>query len=291
MARLTKQRIAAVQLEVLAWYAANKRDLPWRRTRNPYAILVSEIMLLQTQVSRVIPKYEAFLAEFPTLQALAAASPAAVIRSWKGLGYNRRALNLQRAARAVVDEYRGQFPPTPSALMKLPGIGRYTAGAVSTFAFGVITPAVDTNVKQFIDQMIPSRAVRTELDYYRLADQLIPADQPAVWLHAVMDFVALQPERFRRSRLSLTSRRDRVGRSPKARLATPKEEPFIGSNRYLRGRIIDCLRERPESADTLFARIGAPLEVSRERFDTVLGLLAHDGMIEHHRTRYQLPEG
>ena len=127
---------------LLAWFAAHGRDLPWRRTKEPYAILVSEVMLQQTQVERVIPRYLAWLVRWPTAQALAAASPADVIRAWQGLGYNRRALNLHRAARHVAE--RGW----PEDLTALPGVGRYTAEAVSSFALGQPVLPVDTNVRR-----------------------------------------------------------------------------------------------------------------------------------------------
>lgn len=137
-----------LQTALLTWFAENARDLPWRRTRDPYRVLVSEVMLQQTQVDRVIPKYEAFLAAFPTVEALAAAPTAEVIRLWAGLGYNRRAVNLQRAARAVVEERGGLFPHEVEELLRLPGIGPYTAGAVACFAFEQDVAFVDTNIRR-----------------------------------------------------------------------------------------------------------------------------------------------
>ncbi|MDX6544025.1 MAG: A/G-specific adenine glycosylase [Gaiellaceae bacterium] len=127
---------------LLAWFAENGRDLPWRRTKDPYAILVSEVMLQQTQVERVIPRYLAWLERWPTAEALAAASPADVIRAWQGLGYNRRALNLHRAACHVAEH------GWPDDLTVLPGVGRYTADAVSSFALGQPVLPVDTNVRR-----------------------------------------------------------------------------------------------------------------------------------------------
>jgi adenine-specific DNA glycosylase len=131
-----------VETLLLAWFAANGRDLPWRRTRDAYAILVSEVMLQQTQVERVIPRYLAWLERWPTAEALAGASPAQVIRAWQGLGYNRRGLNLHRAARIVAE--RGW----PDDLTELPGVGPYTAAAVACFAFGRDILPVDTNVRR-----------------------------------------------------------------------------------------------------------------------------------------------
>jgi A/G-specific adenine glycosylase len=126
----------------LAWYAANGRDLPWRHTNDPYAILVSEVMLQQTQVDRVVPRYERWLERWPTVEALAAATPADVIVEWQGLGYNRRAVSLHRAARVVAE--RGW----PDDLTELPGVGRYTAAAVGNFAFGHDVLPVDTNIRR-----------------------------------------------------------------------------------------------------------------------------------------------
>ncbi len=131
---------------LLAWYAEAGRDLPWRRTRDPYAILVSEVMLQQTQVSRVLPRWEEWLARWPTVEALAAAPLADVIRAWQGLGYNRRAVSLHRAARVVAE--RGW----PDDLTELPGVGRYTADAVGLFAFGRDVLPVDVNIRRVLDR-------------------------------------------------------------------------------------------------------------------------------------------
>jgi A/G-specific adenine glycosylase len=135
-----------VEAALLAWYAERGRDLPWRRTRDPYAILVSEVMLQQTQVSRIVPRWEAWLERWPTVAALAAASPADVIREWQGLGYNRRAVTLHRAARHVA------VHGWPEDLTELPGVGRYTADAVGAFAFGRDVLPVDTNVQRVLDR-------------------------------------------------------------------------------------------------------------------------------------------
>src|SRR5581483_4865161 len=143
----------AIQAALLEWFAAAGRDLPWRHTRDPYRIMVSEIMLQQTQVDRVIPKYHAFLAAFPTLEALAAAPTAEVIRAWSGLGYNRRAVNMQRTARAVLEEHGGQFPRDLPALLRLPGIGPYTAGAIACFAFEQDVGFMDTNIRRVVQRL------------------------------------------------------------------------------------------------------------------------------------------
>jgi A/G-specific adenine glycosylase len=151
---------------LLRWFRRHGRDLPWRRTRDPYHVLVSEIMLQQTQVSRVEGYYHRFLESYPTLEVLAGAEPAMVRESWAGLGYYRRASNLHRLAQAVVREHGGVIPADPTILVELPGIGRYTAGAVASFAYERATPAIDTNVarvirRAFHPRLAPSGAERT----------------------------------------------------------------------------------------------------------------------------------
>jgi A/G-specific adenine glycosylase len=143
---LGPSRVACVESLLLTWFSQNGRDLPWRHTRDPYAILVSEVMLQQTQVARVVPRYLAFLERWPTAESLAAATPADVIREWQGLGYNRRALSLHRAARRIAAE------GWPDDLTELPGVGRYTADAVARFAFDRPVLPVDTNVRRVLER-------------------------------------------------------------------------------------------------------------------------------------------
>jgi A/G-specific adenine glycosylase len=135
---------------LLRWFRRHGRDLPWRRTRDPYHIVVSEFMLQQTQVCRVEAYYHRFLERYPTIRALACAPPAAVRESWEGLGYYRRAANLHRLAQAVVGEHGGVVPADPAALLRLPGVGRYTAGAIACFAYERVTATVDTNVARVL---------------------------------------------------------------------------------------------------------------------------------------------
>ncbi|HYX85282.1 MAG TPA: A/G-specific adenine glycosylase [Gaiellales bacterium] len=149
--------VEAMQDAVLAWYSQTKRDLPWRRTHDPYAILVSEVMLHQTQVTRVVPRYEAWLRRWPTIAALAAAPAADAIAEWSGLGYNRRAVLLHRCAREVVA--LGGFPRSLDELRRLPGIGPYTAAAIACFAFGAQVAAPDTNARRVLERAFPGRTV------------------------------------------------------------------------------------------------------------------------------------
>src|SRR6266480_3363032 len=151
--KLEYEQLTRIHSYLLQWYAVEHRDLPWRSTHDPYAILVSEMMLQQTQVQRVLPKYEQFLAEFPTLADLAAAPTADVISAWVPLGYNMRAVRLQSIARQVMNEFDGSIPDTIEELLILKGIGRYTAGAIACFGYGKQVATVDTNIRRVLHRI------------------------------------------------------------------------------------------------------------------------------------------
>jgi A/G-specific adenine glycosylase len=182
------------QRRLLAWYRANGRDLPWRRTRDPYRVLVSEIMLQQTQVDRVVPKYRQFLTRYPTLQRLAAASVDDVRRLWYPLGYNVRPVRLHRIACESIARYGGRLPDSADGLRQLPGVGRYTAAAVCTFAYGQDAAVLDTNVRRVLTRVFvgPRRArrLRGEKALWDLAGRLVPAGQGYDFNQALMDFGA-----------------------------------------------------------------------------------------------------
>lgn len=257
---------SSLQQQLLNWFAAHARDLPWRRTRDPYRVLVSEIMLQQTQVDRVIPKYAAFLEQFPTVQALAAASTADVIRAWQGLGYNRRAVNLQRAAQVLVaagyPDQPAAFPSTRAELRKLPGIGAYTAGAVACFAFEQDVAFLDTNIRRVVRRLCvgpeDQPPATTEGHLQEIAADLVPAGLGWDWNQAIMELGALIctaarpqcwrcPVREHCAAYTAWSAADSnllmvVAPAPKARRKAA-EAPFQSSNRYFRGRVIDALRQ------------------------------------------------
>ncbi|MBI3971048.1 MAG: A/G-specific adenine glycosylase [Chloroflexi bacterium] len=155
---LPPSKTSSVQQAIIAWYRREGRDLPWRHTRDPYAILVSEIMLQQTQVDRVLPKYLEFLERYPTLESLAAAPRAEVIRNWAPLGYNLRAVRLHEIARQAVERFGGTLPGTVEALLTLKGIGRYTAAAVACFAYGQAEAVLDTNVRRVLGRIFVHEA-------------------------------------------------------------------------------------------------------------------------------------
>ncbi len=185
-------RLARIRDGLLGWFKEHARDLPWRRTRDPYAILVSEVMLQQTQVDRVLPYYTRFLERFPTVEDLATAATSDVIRIWSGLGYNRRAVNLQRAARAVVDELGGSFPDDPAELKKLPGIGAYTAGAIAAFAHERDVAFLDTNMRRVISRVIFGTESARESEALEAANALVPPGHGWTWNQALIEFGALQ---------------------------------------------------------------------------------------------------
>lgn len=181
---------------LLAWYPRHHRDLPWRHTRDPYAIWLSEVILQQTRVAQGLPYYEAFLAAYPTVQALAAAPEQEVLRLWQGLGYYSRARNMHHTAQQVVQEHGGRFPSTYAGLLKLRGVGPYTAAAIASFAFDEAVAVLDGNVYRVLARIfglhadIAAPASRKE--FQALADQHIPASAPADFNQAIMEFGALQ---------------------------------------------------------------------------------------------------
>lgn len=183
------------QHRLLRWFRSHGRDLPWRKTRDPYRILVSEVMLQQTQVDRVLGFYDRFLKRYPTVETLASARPSQVREAWDGLGYYARAKNLHRTARQVTDRHGGQFPRTYQEAQNLPGVGRSTAGALLSFAFDIETPILDTNIKRLLSRVFvqhPSATPsQTERRLWRLSASLIPKGKAWIFNQALMDFGAL----------------------------------------------------------------------------------------------------
>jgi A/G-specific adenine glycosylase len=249
--------LTALQEAVLEWYRHGRRDLPWRRTRDPYAILVSEVMLQQTQVARVVPRYEAWLERWPDAAALAAATPAAVLSEWVGLGYNRRALRLREACGVVA---RHGWPADAAGLRALPGVGPYTAAAVASFAFGEQVPAVDTNVSR-----VAARLGTTPED-------LLPAGAAAEWNQAAMELGARVCGARRAACPACPAQAwcpsaGQVVVAPRAARGTRPR--FEETDRYARGRVIASLA----------AGEPVPAAVSGERLERALAGLERDGLI------------
>jgi A/G-specific adenine glycosylase len=300
---------------VLAWFAHHGRELDFRvdGRPDPWGILVSEVMAQQTQISRVEERWPGFMAAFPTAAAMAAASPADVIRAWRGMGYNRRALNLHRAAVAI-SAAGGRVPGDVDGLLGLPGIGPYTARAVAAIAFAIPVGAVDVNVRRVLGRILAGdRAAIGPAALQAAADALVDPDRPGTWTHALMDIGATvcrparpscgscpaqpwcrsagaTPARAEAASTRPTSTRATVahatGRRATATHATdrvpsrarPAAVPFEQTTRWLRGRLVDRLRDAaPGEALTVDGPLGAH---SAEAVARALAGLARDGMVE-----------
>jgi len=245
-----------LQSGLLSWGNDHLRDLPWRRTRDPWAVLVSEIMLQQTQVSRVIERHREFLAQFPTASSCAAGTTADAIALWSGLGFNRRAVNLWRAAEMIDRDWGGKVPNDLSALLSLPGIGPYTARAVLAFAFEHDAAVVDTNVGRLLARWSGTSLKPTQAQ--QLADDLVPAGDSWRWNQTLLDFAVAVCDK-RRPDCGNCPIFDACawqgdGPDPAAGSAgvSTAQSRFEGSRRQVRGRIVDALRTAPRSIDDLF---------------------------------------
>jgi A/G-specific adenine glycosylase len=186
-----KRTPSLISREILRWYARHKRDLPWRNTRNPYCIWISEVMLQQTQVDTVIPYYKRFLSRFPSVKALASAPVDDVLKCWENMGYYARARNLHTAAQQLMERFGGELPHTRDDLSRLPGIGSYTAGAILSIAFGQPVPAVDGNVRRVLSRLFaitePLDQSQTQCHLMNLAEQMISEKDPGTFNQALMD--------------------------------------------------------------------------------------------------------
>ena len=256
----------ALRDAVLGWYAATGRPLAFRATADPYAVLVSEAMAQQTQAARAAEAWERWMARWPTAPELAAAPVADVLRAWAGLGYNRRALALHRAAKAIVVAHGGAVPADVEALESLPGVGRYTARAIAAIAFGSAVGAVDTNVRRVLGRVaagdggpeaIPAAAMQ------RLADAVVPPGAAAAWTHALMDVGATlcRPRNPRCPacpaapwcRYAAGERTADAGAVRTQPRSGPAAVPFPATTRWLRGRIIERARGAEAGAWVTFA--------------------------------------
>lgn len=274
---------------LLGWYVRHGRTLPWRGISNPYRILISEIMLQQTQVQRVLEKYPAFLRRFPTLKALAAARQRDVVVAWRGMGYNNRAVRLRTLAQTVMQTHQGKFPRDINALMKLPGIGRYTANALLASAFNAQVPVVDVNVQRVLSRVFSKMNstvdVTDEKTVWSLAEMLLPKDNAYEWNQALMDLGAT----------TCTARKPRCGVCPISHLCSsrgliPSKKNTVAKqgasrngipNRIYRGQIIEELRKN-DGTRSVEAGILAKRLIGKERdvwFWSLLQGLQKDGII------------
>jgi A/G-specific adenine glycosylase len=285
---------------LLEWYACEGRaHLPWRTTRNPYYTLVSEFMLQQTQVDRVLPKFEAFVKRFPEIAALAAASSADVVREWKGLGYNSRAVRLQGVAREVRSRFGGVIPRSIEDLRSLPGIGPYTAAAIAAFAYDVDVTAMDTNLRRVIHRLAfgiehPALATAAQLDEKAL--ELLPKGSAHDWNSALMDLGAtlctsrapkclLCPLQSQCAAAPIDAAQLELRRRLYAKTPSPQNAiPFERTTRFVRGRIVDALRSLPAGKRISLLDLHGQLrdkmpDRSVEEVASVVAILERDGLV------------
>ena len=276
-----------IQKHLLRWYQKNARILHWRKTKNPYRILLSEVMLQQTQVSRVLLKYPEFLRQFPDFASLAHARTADVIRAWSGMGYNNRALRLQQIAKCVIDDYGGRLPQNIEKLQQLPGIGRYTAHAVACFAFGLQTATVDVNVQRVLSRLFPRRT--QSVDIWELAEWMLPKAKAYDWNQALMELGGIICTAANPHCLECPLKQY----CPSAFLTVNKRKPIkierktqtIIPNRIYRGRIIAALRtiahHRSIEANQLAKKVKPDYSIrQKEWLNKLLTGLLRDGLIQ-----------
>jgi A/G-specific adenine glycosylase len=264
---VSPEALAAFREAVWTHHARARRDMPWRETDDPYLVWVSEVMLQQTQVDRVRPKYEAFVEAFPDVETLAAASFEAVLGLWKGLGYNRRALALHRAARTIVDEHGGRMPRDTETLLALPGIGPATAAGIRCFAFGEPDVYLETNVRAlFLHAFFSERADVPDGEVREAVAAAVDPEHPREWYYALMD----------------------VGAALKRVVANPsrrsrhhaRQGAFEGSDRQIRGRVLEVLLgSGPMARSAVVGGLSDALGATQERVDAIVDGLIAEGLL------------
>ncbi len=264
---LSATQVRAFQKRVCDYYDTDGRDLPWRKRLTPYRVVVSEVMLQQTQVERVIEKYRQFLDAFPDFSALAAAPAAQLLAVWSGMGYNRRALALKSLAQQVIKEHGGRLPMESDKLLALPGIGKYTAGAVMAFAFNKPVVFMDTNIRRvFIHEFFHDEENIHDDNIFPLVMQTLDAQNPRRWYNALMDYgTMLKTAKVNPNRRSIHYAR---------------QSPFENSNRQVRGMIVKILVEQsPLSLFEISQKIGKDLERVKKNIEQLEreGFLAKKG--------------
>ena len=292
---MSSAALTAVRDAVLAWAETAGRDLPWRHTRDPWSVLVSELMLQQTQVARVAPRWAAFLERFPTPAACAAAPVGDVVRAWQGLGYNRRAVTLHQAAQAVVTRHDGSLPADLDALVALPGVGPYTARAVLTFAFEADVGLVETNSARVLARAVGGRPL-SRPEAQATADDLVPPGRSWEWNSAVTDLGATVCTKRAPDCAACPivawcawAQAGRPGDDPAEGTAGGgrRQSPFAGSDRQGRGRVLDALRRGPVPLDRVDGAAGWPGQHARAR--RVAAGLVGDGLAQQVGEALALP--
>jgi A/G-specific adenine glycosylase len=269
---LTPQATRIFQDLIYAHYYGNPRVLPWRKTRNTYRILVSEIMLQQTQVERVLGKYDQFIRTFPDFSSLAAASLSDILKVWQGLGYNRRAIALQKIARTVRDKNIGGFPGCREDLLKLPGIGKYTASAILTFTYNQPNVFIETNIRRvFIHLFFQDREDIADVEILPLVEKTLDAANPRDWYYALMDYGVMLKKTVE---------------NPNKKSAHYKRQaPFRGSNRQLRGTILKTLLREPGISKR---ELVVKLNLDPQKAEETLFLLLKEGFLKKKGQRFSI---
>lgn len=248
---------------IYQYYADHRREMPWRDSRDPYHILVSEIMLQQTQVERVIVKYEQFISTFPDFNSVSKVPLQDVLRVWQGLGYNRRAIALQTICRLVVTEYDGVLPNSVATLQTFPGIGPATAGAICAFAFSQPTVFIETNIRRvFLHFFFPNQHGVKDKEILPLVERTLDTRSPRRWYHALMDYGAMLKKE---------------NHNPNRRSAHySRQAPFQGSNREIRGILLKILLARPELTEEELIR---SVDRNPERVRPIINQLTKEGFL------------
>ena len=240
-----------------------RHDIPWRLTKDPYKILVSEVMLQQTQVDRVIPKYESFLKKFPTVERLSKAPLKEVLILWQGLGYNRRAKKLHECAGYVLEKYGGVFPKIYDELLQLPGIGPYTASAVMAFAFDISTVLIETNVRTvYLHHFFKNKTEISDVELLPIIQKTLDVASPREWYYALMDYGSYIKKTF--------------GNKNTQSAHYTKQSAFKGSDRQIRGMVLRQLGQKRQTRRQLHAHLSAFEDI---RIDAQLLRLSTEGLI------------
>jgi A/G-specific adenine glycosylase len=270
--RLTSAQVRSFQEKIYSFYRAEARDLPWRKNITPYRVLVSEIMLQQTQVERVTEKYGLFVSAFSDFHALATASLSKLLFLWQGLGYNRRALALQALAIKVVREHNGRLPSKLDALLALPGVGPYTAGAVLAFAFNKPVAFIDTNIRRVhLYHFFHGRENILDEDIKTLVEQTLDTDNPRTWYNALMDYGTML-------------KKNHANPNRKSAHYT-RQKPFENSNRQVRGNILKILVQGSAlTAEEISKKTG--IAVKRVRANLLL--LQQEGFLHKKEHKYSV---
>lgn len=288
MGRLNRNDRIAVAL--LTWGAGSLRDLPWRRTRDPWRVLVSEVMLQQTSVARVLPKFEAFIEEFPTPAAMANAPLGDALRLWSGLGYPRRCRNLRDAAGVITEEHGGEFPRTLEELLRLPGVGSYTARAVLAFAFDEDVAVVDTNVSRVLSRLQGEPMGARGLQSF--ADALVPSGMGWEWNQVMMDFGAqwctARAPRCDGCAMTRLCRWRGKGEDPApgSAGASRPQGRFEGSDRQARGRALRAVGDGVTAQGDVVRAMGVPDDA---RAVALIDALVGEGLLARRGSRLSLP--